>query len=302
MKSQFKIIVSTLSLALAGEVSAATSWTLNESATGTTVGGVTVVATGWADTGTAVGSYNKIEAQLATSNVATTHFVTYSGGLGINNNDGCTSGAGCTVSTTQDPGDTKSSAPEHAIDNNGRYEMVLLDFGTAKVNLSSIGFGWNAVQNTWSGKSSTGAWDSDFTVLAFEPSKAGAVSSALVDKTWNALDSGWSVVANYSNGTNATTVNGVTTGNGISSNIYSSYWLVGAYNPLAGGVATDMINGVATNRTTQDDYLKLKWVSGTVCAAGATCGPTGQVPEPGSLALMGVGLLGLIRMRKTRKV
>ncbi|MBK8120481.1 MAG: PEP-CTERM sorting domain-containing protein [Sulfuritalea sp.] len=80
-------------------------------------------------------------------------------------------------------------------------------------------------------------------------------------------------------------------------NVYSSYWLIGAYNPLAG---TD--NGFTA---TGIDYVKLASVTGVVCVGGTgpNCGtPPSQVPEPGSLALVGFALMGMVGLRKRRQV
>lgn len=73
--------------------------------------------------------------------------------------------------------------------------------------------------------------------------------------------------------------------------IFSSYWLIGAYN----GAGAD----------SKSDYFKLKTVSGLTCAdnpGGQGCGGgSSQVPEPGTLLLVSMGLLGLTRMTRRRE-
>ena len=67
-------------------------------------------------------------------------------------------------------------------------------------------------------------------------------------------------------------------------NTYSQYWLVGAYNPLANP------NGGSLGTTS--DYMKLSAVAGTV--------QSGQVPEPGSIALMAAAIFGMAAVRRRK--
>lgn len=269
MKNQFKILCGAVALAMAGQVSAATDWVLtapSASSTSpaggfqTTAGGATVIATGWADTGN--GNPMLLEQQTAPGN-----FVQYDGGLGINNLDGCSSG------TTCDVGDQQSTAPEHAIDNNQRYEMVLLSFSQS-VTLTNTKFGWTGTSNY-----SAYGGDSDFTVLAYTGAAGG---QGLAGKTWDSLGSGWTKIGNYSNAlTNENRA--INAGN-----VSSSYWLIGAYNPLAGG---------SDGWSEGNDYVKLASVTGVALPPP----PPKKVPEPGSMALFGVALVGLFGLRRQQK-
>lgn len=254
MTRQIKALCGAVVLLLAGQASAATTWTLT---TGTVNGvgtdpAVTATATAWANTGAG----GTTDTQVLEQQNAPGNFVLYSGGLGINNRDGCSSGTGCDV------GDLASTAPEHAIDNEQRYEMVMLSFN-ARVNLTGVSFGWIGS-------------DSDYTILAYTPLSA---PSTLAGQTWGALNSGWSAIGNYANAPINTQL---ATGTGV----YSSYWLIGAYNPLAGG---------SSGWTNNNDYLKLKSVVGTVRTSET------KVPEPGSLALIGLALLSMLYMRERRQ-
>jgi MYXO-CTERM domain-containing protein len=131
--------------------------------------------------------------------------------------------------------------------------------------------------------------DSDLTVLAYTAAGAPTVTG----KKWadlNQASSGWSVIGNYAGNTStfSQTVNAPST--------YSSYWLIGAYNPLAGGSA-----GWSTSSY---DYVKIFSVAGAVCATNALgCASTpATVAEPSSALLLGLALVGLIAYRSRRRL
>lgn len=172
------------------------------------------------------------------------------------------------VGTRHADGETTSS-PQHAIDNDNRIESLLFNFAGDKVNLSATYFGW--VNN-----------DSDYSVYAYTAAGAGSVAGL----TYAGLTSnGWSLVGHYNSNSSA----GSKT---INTDIFSSYWLIGAYN------------GTGSGMDTNKDYFKLKSVTGATCAdtpGGRGCGdtpPGGSVPEPGTLLLVGIGMLGLTRMKR----
>ncbi len=146
------------------------------------------------------------------------------------------------------------TSPQHAMDNNGKYEWMMLSFDKA-VSLDKITLGWIS-------------GDADMTILA-----SAAPSTNL---------SGWDFIENvyYNSGSNS---NGATLS--LTNDICASYWLIGAINPQ-----------FANSGYVGNDYFKLYSVQAcTDCSQPGT-----GVAEPGSLALAGLGLLGVIGLRRRR--
>ena len=236
MKHQLKLFCGVAALALAGQAVAATTWTLRPGPDPTTSGGVNAYTVG--DANTAV-DLQMLETQTSSL---------YTGGIGITNNDACST-SGCSG------GYGDATTPEHAIDNNGRYEMALVSFkdqsdNLVSVNLTGLTIGWSK-------------YDSDMTVLAYK----GTGTATLVGKTYAELaaDNDWKKIGNYQDvgSTSSTEVGGSLT---ITTDVSSSFWLIGAYNPIANPIGTwdDTTSttscswsGCKTTTTQSYDYIKL---------------------------------------------
>lgn len=289
MTSQLKFVCAAAALSFAGSALATTSWTLN--ASGNAAAGSNSAATAtsisYANTSGSSGSVDSYTLQTQTNG---TNVFLYSGGIGINNRDGCNPST-TTCATDRDLADVQSAAPEHAIDNDQRYEMVLVSFST-KVSLTSVTSGW------------TGN-DADITVVGYSGSAAPTftnnwATSVNVSNGWTFLQNSTALAHNIPDSSTTTTTAPITT------SLYSSYWLIGAFNPLVSTNAGGNAVGLVGDNTA--DYFKLLRLTG--CVQGATgsaatdCGPGsggsggGSVPEPTTLLLLAAGALGIAVTRR----
>ena len=183
-------------------------------------------------------------ASSGTSLAVTSRNTKDSSGNWINHEQSC-SGNSCTDYTT-------GSDPEHAMDNNGAYETLLLSFQAAtQLTGLTIGFPGGSTP------------DSDMSVLYYK----GTGTPTLIGQTYaNLVSSGlWGVV----NDPSLLNV-GASASNTASFSATSQYFLVGAYiSGLSGQQVAD----------SNPDYVKLRSI---------TTGSVGRVPEPASIALFGI--------------
>jgi hypothetical protein len=191
----------------------------------------------------------------------------YPGGLGVTNQD--KQGTSCLAG--QDCGEADGTAPEHAVDNNGRYDSILFTFSDA-ITLTQVTLGYPT--------GSPPAYDSDITVLAYEPVGPAPTVPALAGQTvanmTNIIVGGWKLAGNYGD---------VATKPGETANVngygyVSRYWLLAAYNPAFGSTALD-----TGTLNTGDDYVKF------LTLAGNKPTPPGRVPEPNALLLFAIAAI-----------
>ena len=171
----------------------------------------------------------------------------------------------------------------------GSIEALFMDFGTAKVNLSTVGIGFNGGDADLSVWVWTGAGVASI-------SGSSATGSTTPTGTTAASLTGWSLVSNNNFGSG---VGSQSTGG----TLYSSAFLITTYFGAATG-----------GLTAGNDYFKINTFTVNTCAGtlsggttgtgagggnGASCSTT-RVPEPGSLALAGLAMFGVVVTSRRR--
>lgn len=221
-----------------------------------TSSGVTATAQAWSNT------KNNAANTVFDNSMETAYLRQYSGGLGITNRDGVTTASPC--ATGKDCAEADNLSPEHAVDNNQRYDSILFTFSEA-IKLTQVTIGW---------PTSTPPNDSDITVLAYE----GSGAPTLDGKTFtDMIAAGWKLAGNYGDVAN---LPGNTANVNGSMNYDSKYWLLGAYNS-AFGAGFD----------TGNDYVKFLTLAGAKPTSG-------QAPEPNTLLLLGIAVMAGIWSRR----
>ncbi len=155
-----------------------------------------------------------------------------------------------------------TSNNQHAMDNNGGYESLLFSFQSS-VTLNSVSIGF---------PSAGSGLDSDATVLVYTGS--GDPAPTLNVRTYaDLLTNGWQLAGNLFNMVPGTP-------GALSTTTSSKYWMVGAFMNIGGNTMISHDSAI--------DTIKIN---------GLTVTPK-VIPEPGSLALLGIASLGLLFRRR----
>lgn len=185
---------------------------------------------------------------------------------------------------------TGNGGTEHSADNSKGgtqdYDFFLLEFSQA-VNLSSATSSWLLGQGNGSlSNRNTAASNNQITVAALN-------DNTLLNNNWANIEANQTDASGFAGFTYSATAgyytSDLTTGNAGVSGEYSNIWLIGAINNIFGGDAS--LEG--------NDGFKLSGVS--FSTDPGTPPPSTTVPEPTSIMMFGLALVGFAASRRKIK-
>lgn len=212
-----------------------------------------------------------------------------------------------------------TASPNHAVDNSIRTEAILLKFTGGPVALSAIDLSWVGCPD---GTNNTSCSDADITIYRYNGSDSTPMTNTaspavpITASQTGMTTNGWALVGSYADlkeDTNTSSpynmVNGSTTSaqGALSDGVYySSWWLISAFNSSLD--TTKTLSSGTAGFNNGNDYFKLYSVAASTCTgtvtSGGTCTPPsgggGKLPEPATLALTGVALLGVMGLRRRK--
>ncbi|WP_076419693.1 exosortase-dependent surface protein XDP1 [Colwellia sp. UCD-KL20] len=187
--------------------------------------------------------------------------------------------------TNSDEINTSNCGYHHSADNLGNkcgyqdYDMFLVEFSEA-VNLSKATYSW--IYNDGNSKNGNKVADNQVTVAALS-------DKSLLGKDWGQVKNSQTMASGYSQMqksggyyTNFTSASSNVNGT------FSRYWLIGALNSVFSSTDTSSLEG--------NDGFKLSGVSFTK----GTPPPATSVPEPTSIMMFGLALVGLFAANRRK--